>query len=122
MERTARRWTRSGPVSALVLCLVASVAGLGAPLAAVAQQGSNGQTSNSQNSAAPAEAAGSQSNAGSSQGSNQAPSQTTAQGTGHITPEQAKQLFALVDVLMKFASDETGLPIKSTVKRQLTTR
>ena len=122
MERTARRWIRRGPAGALVLCLVASMAGLGAPLAAVAQQGSNGQTSNSQNSAAPAEAAGSQSNAGSSQGSNQAPSQTTAQGTGHITPEQAKQLFALVDVLMKFASDETGLPIKSTVKRQLTTR
>ena len=40
----------------------------------------------------------------------------------HITPEQAKQLFALVDVLLKFSSDETGLPIKSTVKRQLTTR
>src|SRR5580692_4432471 len=40
----------------------------------------------------------------------------------HITPEQAKQLFAMVDVLIKFSSDETGLPIKSTVKRQLTTR
>jgi hypothetical protein len=39
-----------------------------------------------------------------------------------ITPEQAKQLFAMVDVLIKFSSDETGLPIKSTVKRQLTTR
>ncbi len=43
-------------------------------------------------------------------------------GASHITPEQAKQLFALVDQLMKFASDETGLPIKSTVKRQLITR
>ncbi len=43
-------------------------------------------------------------------------------GATHITPEQARQLFALVDVLMKFSSDETGLPIKSTVKRQLTTR
>ena len=40
----------------------------------------------------------------------------------HITPEQAKQLFALVDELIKFSSQETGLPIKSTVKRQLTTR
>src|ERR1700733_3476969 len=39
-----------------------------------------------------------------------------------ITPEQAKQLFALVDELIKFSSDETGLPIKSTVKRTLTTR
>jgi hypothetical protein len=39
-----------------------------------------------------------------------------------ITPEQAKQLFALVDELIAFSSQETGLPIKSTVKRQLTTR
>jgi hypothetical protein len=40
----------------------------------------------------------------------------------HITPEQAKKLFAMVDVLIKYSSDETGLPVKSTVKRQLTTR
>lgn len=40
----------------------------------------------------------------------------------HITPDQAQQLFALVDQLIKFSSDETGLPIKSKVKRQLTTR
>jgi hypothetical protein len=39
-----------------------------------------------------------------------------------ITPEQAKQLFSLVDELIQFSSTETGLPIKSTVKRQLTTR
>ncbi len=39
-----------------------------------------------------------------------------------ITPEQAQQLFALVDELIKFSSDETGLPVKSTVKRTLTTR
>jgi hypothetical protein len=42
--------------------------------------------------------------------------------TTRITSEQARQLFALVDVLLKFSSGETGLPIKSTVKRQLTTR
>lgn len=40
----------------------------------------------------------------------------------HITPDQARQLFASVDEIMKFASDETGLPIKNPVKRQLTTR
>ncbi|WP_109488182.1 hypothetical protein [Occallatibacter savannae] len=40
----------------------------------------------------------------------------------HITPEEAKQLFGLVDELIKFSSQETGLPIKSQVKRQLTTR
>jgi hypothetical protein len=39
-----------------------------------------------------------------------------------ITPEQAKQLFGLVDDLIKFSSEETGLPIKSQVKRQLTSR
>jgi hypothetical protein len=40
----------------------------------------------------------------------------------HITPEQAKQLFSLVDELLRFSSQETGLPIKSTVKRQITSR
>jgi len=40
----------------------------------------------------------------------------------HMTPEQAKQLFSLVDELIKFSSDETGLPVKSSVKRKLTTR
>ncbi|MGD0941017.1 MAG: hypothetical protein ABR905_15020 [Terracidiphilus sp.] len=45
------------------------------------------------------------------------------QKTGkHITHEQALQLFALVDQLIKFSSDETGLPIKSEVKRQITDR
>ena len=39
-----------------------------------------------------------------------------------ITPEQAQQLFGMVDRLLKFSSDETGYPIKSTVKRRLTTR
>jgi hypothetical protein len=40
----------------------------------------------------------------------------------HITPDEAKELFALVDQLIQFSSEETGLPIKSSVKRQLTTR
>lgn len=40
----------------------------------------------------------------------------------HITPEQAKQLFSLVDELIKFSSQETGLPVKSTVKRKITSR
>jgi len=40
----------------------------------------------------------------------------------HITTEQAKQLFGLVDELIKFSSQETGLPIKSQVKRQITSR
>ena len=40
----------------------------------------------------------------------------------HITPEQAKELFHSVDELTRFASEETGLPQKSEVKRVLTTR
>jgi hypothetical protein len=54
----------------------------------------------------------------------QAPSKPSSKDGGetHITPDQAKQLFSLVDELLKFSSDETGLPIKSDVKRQLTTR
>ena len=50
------------------------------------------------------------------------PAHTDNKAPSKITPEQARQLFALVDVLIKFSSDETGLPIKSTVKRQLTSR
>jgi hypothetical protein len=42
--------------------------------------------------------------------------------THSITPEEAKQLFGLVDQLLKFSSQETGLAIKSDVKRQMTTR
>ncbi len=40
----------------------------------------------------------------------------------HITQEQAQQLFHSVDDLIRFASLETGLPVKSQVKRTLTTR
>jgi hypothetical protein len=39
-----------------------------------------------------------------------------------VTPEEASQLFALVDDLIKFSSEETGLAIKSKVKRQITSR
>ncbi|MFZ0662158.1 MAG: hypothetical protein WAM66_05655 [Acidobacteriaceae bacterium] len=40
----------------------------------------------------------------------------------HITPAQAKELFASVDTILKFASDDSKLPIKHAVKRRLTTR
>ena len=49
-------------------------------------------------------------------------SDAAAKPETHITPDEAKQLFGLVDQLLKFSSQETGLPIKSDVKRQLTTR
>jgi hypothetical protein len=101
LELKAIRWTRRG----LVLALAVVIAWLGTPATAFAQQGSTGS----------APAAGSNKNPGSGQAAD-------SKSTGHITPEQAKQLFALVDELLKFSSDETGLPIKSTVKRTLTTR
>jgi hypothetical protein len=63
--------------------------------------------------AAPAPQAGAQA---------QPPESGKSRTDAHITPEQAQQLFALVDELIKFSSDETGLPIKSTVKREMTSR
>jgi hypothetical protein len=52
----------------------------------------------------------------------QAQAPRSAKAENRITPEQQRQLFALVDELIKFSSDETGLPIKSEVKRQITSR
>lgn len=40
----------------------------------------------------------------------------------HITPAQAKELFASVDAILQFVSDDSGLPILHKVKRRLTTR
>ena len=54
--------------------------------------------------------------------SDQTPPAAKPQGETHITPEQGKELFRSVDELIKFASEETGLPIRSEVKRTLTTR
>jgi hypothetical protein len=45
-----------------------------------------------------------------------------SQSDTHITPEQAKELFASVDTILQFASDDSKLPIKSKVKKRLTTR
>lgn len=50
-----------------------------------------------------------------------------AQQRGHqpeekITPEQAKTLFESVDEILRFASKDTGLPIKHSVKRKLASR
>jgi hypothetical protein len=40
----------------------------------------------------------------------------------HINPTQAKELFGSVGVILKFASEDSKLPIKHEVKRKLTTR
>jgi hypothetical protein len=39
-----------------------------------------------------------------------------------ISPEEAKELFRSVDEILKFASQDTGLPIKHEVKRELIRR
>jgi hypothetical protein len=55
----------------------------------------------------------------------QAPQQgRPAQGKteGKITPEQAKELFASVDQILSFASKDSDLAIRQTVKRRLTNR
>ncbi|HVM91927.1 MAG TPA: hypothetical protein VMT67_03895 [Terriglobales bacterium] len=39
-----------------------------------------------------------------------------------ISPQEAKELFRSVDELLKFASDDTGLPIKHDIKRKLADR
>src|SRR5450631_443824 len=39
-----------------------------------------------------------------------------------VSPKEAKKLFRSVDEILKFASDDTGLPIKHNVKRRLTKR
>jgi hypothetical protein len=39
-----------------------------------------------------------------------------------ISPKEAEALFQQVDEILKFASDDTGLPIKKEVKRRLTSR
>ena len=68
------------------------------------------------------EGAGEASAAKAQSGQSQAAAPSADKKETHITPEQAKQLFSLVDELLKFSSQETGLPIKSNVKRQITSR
>jgi hypothetical protein len=57
-----------------------------------------------------------------------APTQSPSGETARATPEtvvsskEAKELFRSVDEILKFASDDTGLPIKHEVKRRMTKR
>ena len=107
----ARIWLWAIP--AVLLCLAAS-----APMTAESQQSAPAPQ---QLPPAPPSTSANPSPAPGDQSPNQA-AQSSVKTFTRITPEQAKQLFALVDELIKFSSDETGLPIKSTVKRTLTTR
>src|SRR5271163_2908888 len=46
----------------------------------------------------------------------------SAQPETTISSKEAKELFRSVDEILKFASDDTGLPVKHEVKRKLTKR
>ncbi|MGH9598280.1 MAG: hypothetical protein ACRD27_00335 [Terracidiphilus sp.] len=109
-KQTAGNWGRRGCAFVAVFCSLAAVAAT-AQQSPATQQTSKGAQSNPapgvQSSPAPA---------------SPAPATGSAAPATHITPEQAKQLFASVDEIMKFASDDSGLPIESPVKRQLTSR
>lgn len=48
--------------------------------------------------------------------------QTPAETKKAITPDEAKQLFSMVDELLRFDSQETGLKLQGSVKRQLISR
>jgi hypothetical protein len=52
-----------------------------------------------------------------------APQETAPPEEEHrISPDEAKELFQSVDEIMAFASKDTGLPIRRSVKRRLTSR
>ena len=92
----------------LAILLIAS-AGLPSAIGQSSQPSSAGQSSSS----APAQSGGSkpdQSNAA------KPPTETK------ITPQQAEQLFRDVDTILEFASKDTALEIKHSVKRRLTSR
>jgi hypothetical protein len=52
----------------------------------------------------------------------QAPESNHAKTGVRLSPQQQRQLFSLVDQIIQFSSDETGLPIRSQVKRQIVSR
>ena len=52
----------------------------------------------------------------------QKPAQPEATAPTKITPQEAKELFRSVDLILQFSSEDSKLPIRSKVKRRLTTR
>ena len=54
------------------------------------------------------------------EGATQGEKSTAAEA--RISPQQAEELFRSVDVILKFASKDSGLPVKREVKRRLTSR
>ena len=85
------------------------------------QQGQAGQNQNQNQTPSSGNSSG-QNSASQVTGGKSAQKPKSAQGETRITPEEAKKLFAMVDQLLKFSSDETGLEVKSNVGRKLTSR
>jgi hypothetical protein len=50
------------------------------------------------------------------------PEQATVTEEHKVTPQEAKELFRSLDEILKFSSQDTGLPIKHKVKRKLISR
>jgi hypothetical protein len=48
--------------------------------------------------------------------------QATVTEEHKVTPQEAKELFRSIDEILKFSSEDTGLPIKHKVKRKLISR
>ncbi len=63
-----------------------------------------------------------QSGAPPDQPNNSSESQEQPEPEGHITKQQAKDLFRSVDEILGFVSGDTGLPIEHKIKRNLITR
>jgi hypothetical protein len=63
-----------------------------------------------------------QSGTSTDQQNNSSDSQDQPEPEGHITKQQAKDLFRSVDEILGFVSGDTGLPIEHKIKRNLITR
>ena len=63
-----------------------------------------------------------QSGTSADQQNNSSESQDQPEPEGHITKQQAKDLFRSVDEILGFVSGDTGLPIEHKIKRNLITR
>ncbi len=108
MQREQGRHGRLVVLSVMILTLaVGDIAGAQAAPAALAQNPAPAGPSQKSGPAAPAQKS--------------APSAPPEKGT-HITPEQARELFADVGQILQFASTDTKFPIRREVKSRLITR
>jgi hypothetical protein len=103
-------------LAALTVCLLLAAAGFSQEPKPAPQPDS--QTSQSQSKPG----TGNSSNATPSESKPEQAKPEAAKPENKITPQQAEQLFHEVDTILDFASKDTELPIKHSVKRRLTSR